>query len=307
MFAFSRPFVVACCLSAFATAQASEIAVNARYYFPYPDKRHSYHQVYLVKEGSSKPRQLTFDACDKDDLSWVDHDTLAYVAHHRKADEIWLLNVRTRKQHLVARAKGIWAPDFNGGLDAGEPLYIVGQTPRVLRKGRLCSTRRSADPPFAKLPLTVKGRKGVTEFTLSTAPPAKDADSPTLVVTSGGTQHPLPKLSESAGGLRGVLYDRKLGKAWADVVVGESTCGHADVLYALSPEPPFATQVAEGLALDWSPSRGTYAFVTTRSDAAFGPKKSVWKSEAGVAKAGSNEPTVLVKGYVYVTSVSLRP
>lgn len=289
------------------SAQHSEIAVTARYYYPYPDKRHSYHQVYVVRDDGSKPRQLTFDRGDKKFVRWAGRNCLAYVARHGKSDELWLIDVNTRRKSLVKRAKGLWTTDFCTGDSPGEPVYFVGTRAMVLRAGRLHASNRTDEAPHAKLPLTVPAKNGSPAFTLSTTPAPPGNDSPTLVVTVNGEAHPLPKLSESTFGFLGVIYDARTHRAWAHVVAGESTFGHPEILYALGSTAPYVTEVASGVCLDWSPDHDVYAYIPTRHDAAYGPKKFVWTSEAGIGSMRTGKKKPLVKGFVYVTSISLRP
>jgi len=105
------------------SAAGQDVAFVARYYYPYPDKRISTHQVYVSEIDGRNRQQLTTGTPAPEQLAWVGEHMLCWIENigHKK-DQLVLYNLRTKTRRVLVSSRNT--------------LQLVGQSD-LYRKSQL--------------------------------------------------------------------------------------------------------------------------------------------------------------------------
>lgn len=281
-----------------ATASEPSLAFVARFYKPGTEK--SRFELY-VSDLQGKNRQLLTSTEEPNFVQWVGRDRLAWTTD----TGLWTSKLSPWKPVRVLNSKSLSFTESRMRSTApGAPEVELQNSETVTTYQINAATGKVTEASRAMLH---------DEIMLS-------EDSPVTIDNPSSPDHPL-KLQKFQGfeywtegrmessesePVRAWNTDNN-SKLWLLIGTHDSTSGAVNGAMVFEKDKPAKVLFDGANCFDLWPSRSLFAYCTSRTTSQLDGKRQVWTSELHVGdwKKGSHWP--VVKGLVWVPSVSLRP
>lgn len=251
---------------------AQDVAFVARFYSPPGSGRTSSYALYVCDLDGSRRRRVISRVPEEAQVAWIDDRTLALSSEDGQS--ILVVDRRGKTLRKLS-TQGIGSPDF-ASLDEG-PLYVGTDTfrRRVMRSGFGPRERTPTRGEFTYGRYVWEGKP--------LAPPRSEYGE-------------LYAARARPDGNRHLLI-----AGWVGASAGETLW-----LWSM----PGGRKLSTGLTSpQFDPRRRLYWGLTPgRSLSPYGKTgKRVWTSKGFVAPFGQTDPKPIIGGYVFVSSISIRP
>lgn len=265
------------------------IAAVVRTYTPAGSHTKSYYQVELIRPDGSI-RVLTHFKENASEVSWVNHDELAFVV----GKSLELLDVTTMKSNKISikgDAAGFW---LNTAITtiAQSPLYTDGDTDYKVDEGRLVAVGKE-DSPFE-----LQLRSPKNDWSLSIQPASQK-----FLFKVGSITTPIPNYAPD----RLVTTFDASGKAYAVTANDNSTLGEVLTVFLVEPAKHQLREIVYGHRIALADANREWFYTTPRNLSDYGPNRSVWTSSLMECSITTGKKQTLISGLKSVQSFALRP
>jgi len=283
-----------------------KVAVVARVYYPYPDKRISYQRLYVMDWTGRNQKAISLPGQECEAVMWAGPDRLVYevaLKNKRFKSSIWTVDLRDRKPRLLLT---------EGHLDKEVAFESAGDGVAVInteKKQTLTLDQRSG----RLAPLVLRDNRWYDPFKgpdggfVSKSIRSTDPDHPgTFTIDEGNTA----TLETSKGRVSMDVqvwfgfHDPSTNRMWAI----DSPSMHSERLHRVRWDSGKIQELFwVGYSFDWRPDRRHVAFATQRDLSPYGPKKTVWTNELWVGELETGAQRRLIKPLAWFADVAVSP
>lgn len=286
-----------------ASASNPKLAISARFYYPYPDKRISYERLYTVDWDGKHRRLLSLKHQHCGQVMWVGRNRLIYEVDTRSVPyttELWTVRANGGRPRLLAKSGSIdKEASFLSSKD-GAPIVIVNRS-KVM----------TINADSGKLvPITLKKNSWYNPFErdgTATRVRSLDKANPGSFIVNSDSEAtlntPQGQVSMEMEIYRGV-HDPRTNRLW----VFDYPTMHMERLHRIRWNKGTIEELFRaGYCLDWHPDRRYVAFTTQRNIGPYGPDKQVWTNELWVGMLETGAQRQLKFPMAWFRDVAVRP
>jgi hypothetical protein len=292
-----------------------QVAFVARYYYPYPDKRISAHQVYVTDIDGNNRKQLTTGKPSPEQLSWVGANVVCWIERFgRDKDELVHYNLQTKTKKVLLRRNGtltlIGRYDLfkNGGFpeyDDGVTRYQVTESgAKPVGKSVEIEWTRGREKASWNLP----GEPAIRFIGYEEDEVAESAEFPyndyLYAFERDGRQYKW----RLEGAANDFYPGAKPGTAYLHSIEGGASAGTWECFYLVNwGSGEIRTLISDACYI--AIRKGTRywsGLEAGRTLSPYGPKKNVWTCEAYVGDIESGKQWAIVSGLAECYEIALR-
>lgn len=281
-----------------------KLAITARFYYPYPDKRISYERLYTMDWDGKHRKLLSLNGQTCGQVMWVGHNRLVYEVDAKDVTyttELWTVRTNGGKPRLLAKNGSIDKEmAFESSYDC-IPVVIVNRSKVMTvhtRSGKLIPItlkKNSWYDPFDRedgVAYTIRSQDGVNPGTFNV-----NSDCKATLSTPRG------RVSMEMEIYRGV-HDPTTNRLW----VWDRPSRDSESLHRIRWDKGTIEEVFRvGYSFDWRPDRRHVAFTTQRDVSRYGPDKQVWTNELCVGLLETGEQRKVKLPMAWYQDVAVRP
>lgn len=286
-----------------ASLPVPKLAVIARFYHPYPDKRMSYPRLYTVDGNGRNRTLLSLPGQECETVMWAGRDRLVYEVATPgvlNKSSLWTVSLRDRKpRRLTEDGRLDKDAAFTSAKDGVPVIFTHRAGPLTLdRSGTLVAVNLVdndwhdpfADDPSEGKTVWSRNKSYLASFTVY-------SDRRAALETPRGKKELDEVVWEG-------LHDFATDRFWVYASLGMHSAGIYRVGWRTG---HFQQLFVYGYVLDWRPDRQLVAYNTPRDLSPYGPNKQVWSNELWYGDLESGVRRRVPLPIAWFVDVAVRP
>jgi hypothetical protein len=262
------------------------VAVIARFYHPYPDKRISYQRLYTLDWAGKNRRLLSLPGQDCQEVMWAGRRRLVYevfIKNDPYTTSIWTVSLSDGKPRLLAKAGYIDKESAFESAKDGIPVVYINRNrpltvsptsgrlrPLALRANGWHDPFKGADGAFTAKTISSNDKANPGSFSVN------DENMAYLETAKGREVMEMPVWFG--------IHDPKSNRLW----VLDYPSMHSERLHRVRWDTGKVQRLFwAGYTLDWRPDRQQVVYATQRGLSPYGPHKTVWTNELWIGSLES--------------------
>ncbi len=283
-----------------------KLAVVARFYHPYPDKRTSYFRLYALDWQGKQRKLLSLPGQRCTKVMWAGRNRLVYEVYLGSAEtsaSVWTVTLNGQKPKLLTNSAYIDKEKAFAVCADGVPAIHHFRRRRnyeVTPQGKLIPLKQNSNgwfDPFLRKDGKFKPNRVASTDERYPGIVSVGNDYNASIETTGSR-------SDADGMFLSGVHHPKTNRLWLYDYPGM----HSERLWRVRWEKAKIEELFwTGRLIDWRPDRAHVAYATQRDLSKYGPKKVVWTHELWVGELESGAKRRIDVPIALINDVAVSP